>query len=197
MSRSLSSSKRELFLASALQLFVRNGVQHTSTADIAKDAGTAAGTLFLYFPTKQDLINALVLKITQDQSAFIHARLDPSLSAQEMFHVIWSGSIHWLLDHREAYQYVRQVRDSGIIPTELVQETAGYFDYYYTAIQKGVEESAIKPYPIDLIGGFLYQEMVAVLNVLEMQRDATDPDVIIEQGFEIFWNGICQLKELK
>ena len=55
MVRELSSEKRNNFMSSALKLFVANGVQHTSTAEIAKEAGTAAGTLFLYFPTKQDL----------------------------------------------------------------------------------------------------------------------------------------------
>ena len=75
MVRKLDPDKRKKFMDAALKLFVANGVQNTSTAEIAKAAGTAAGTLFLYFPTKQDLIHALVLKIGREQSETIHALL--------------------------------------------------------------------------------------------------------------------------
>jgi len=60
MVRKPSQIKKEQLLSSALKLFVENGVGNTSTSAIAKEAGVAAGTLFLYFPTKQDLIHELV-----------------------------------------------------------------------------------------------------------------------------------------
>ena len=85
MARKLSPQKREQFLQAALSLFVENGVTRTSTSAIAKKAGTAAGTLFLYFPTKQDLIHTLVLDIGLEQSESIKARLNPSLSVQRHF----------------------------------------------------------------------------------------------------------------
>ena len=68
MVRTLKSEKRAQFLTSALKLFVKNGVMNTSTAAIAKEAGTAAGTLFLYFPTKQQLLDELILEIGREQS---------------------------------------------------------------------------------------------------------------------------------
>jgi len=66
MVRKPSPERRAEFLRAALKLFVANGVQHTSTAAIAREAGSAAGTLFLYFPTKQDLIHELTLKIGRE-----------------------------------------------------------------------------------------------------------------------------------
>ena len=77
MVRELSNEKRERFLQAALKLFAANGLQNTSTAEIAKAAGTAAGTLFLYFPTKQDLINELVLWISQAEADTINGLLTP------------------------------------------------------------------------------------------------------------------------
>ncbi len=61
MVRELSKEKKESFFRAALKLFAVNGIRNTSTAKISKEAGTAAGTLFLYFPTKQDLINELAV----------------------------------------------------------------------------------------------------------------------------------------
>lgn len=190
MVRTLSSKKRDDLLSAALKLFVENGVQNTTTAKIAAKAGIAAGTLFLYFPTKQDLINALILKISKEQSEAINALLAPSLSARDAFLTIWNGSIRWFIENKDAYAYVQQVRDSGTIPEAVVQESNSLFGYYYEAILKGHQEGSIKPLPVELIGGIIYQDIVAVMNLIRMQPDLEKQEAYIQQGFEIFWNGI-------
>ena len=190
MPRNLSPEKRSRFLHSALKLFVANGVKNTSTAAIAADAGTAAGTLFLYFPTKQDLIHELVLDIARQQSDYIHSQLNPSLPAKEVFQTIWEESIQWFINNSDSYQYIRQVRDSGIISEKVVRESEQFFDYYFTAIQKGLNESAIKTYPVELIGTFLYQGIVSVMNLISAGINSEQHETYIQNGFEIFWNGI-------
>jgi len=190
MVRELSNEKRERFLQAALKLFAANGLQNTSTAEIAKEAGTAAGTLFLYFPTKRDLINELALWISQAEADTINALLTPSLSVRDAFFTIWDGSIRWLLENPDAYKYSQQTRDSGLIYPEVSRKSGELFSFFYTAIQKGLQEELIKPYPIDLIGGFLYQGIVAVINYIQSQPDRSNLTVSIQQGFEIFWDGI-------
>ena len=190
MVRKLSPEKRLKYLDAALKLFVTHGVQNTSTAAIAKEAGTAAGTLFLYFPTKQDLIDELVMEIVKAQSETINAALTPTLSAQASFLAIWEASINWFLANLEAYQYIQQIRDSGMISDEIIQQTNAYFDFYYTAIQKGLSESAIKAYPVDLIGEFLYRAIIAIMNLVKAISDINQREEYIHAGFEIFWNGI-------
>jgi len=190
MARSLSSEKRAKLLSSALKLFVKAGVMNTSTAEIAKEAGTATGTLFLYFSTKQALLDQLVLKIGKEQSEHINQLLEPTLSARETFFTIWHGTVTWFLENLEAYQYIQQVRDSGMISESAVQESNQFFGYYYNAIQKGFKEGSIKDYPLDLIGDFLYQDIVAVINHISRQSDPSEREETIRQGFAIYWEGI-------
>jgi AcrR family transcriptional regulator len=190
MIRKLAPDKRQSFLDAALMLFVRDGVQNTSTAAIAKEAGTATGTLFLYFPTKQDLIDELILQVGREQSEHTKAQLSPSLSAREMFFTIWNASVHWFLEHLDAYQYVQQVRDTGLVSVRAVQESNAFFGYYYEAIQKGLGEGAIQRYPVEVIGGFLYQDIVATMNIVRAQANPKQQAKIIQMGFDIFWNGI-------
>lgn len=190
MARKLSPEKRERLLQSGLKLFVANGVNNTSTSAIAKEAGTAAGTFFLYFPTKLDLVHELVLKIGREQSEHIRSLLSPELSVQETFAAIWDGSLRWFLENMEAYQYVRQVRDSGLIADEIVEQSEGYFEYYYNAIQRGLQEAQIKTYPVELIGNLLYNDIVAVMSLLATTPDQVSQAAYMREGFQIFWDGI-------
>ena len=52
-------TKREKILQTAMNLFIDKGIQSTSTALIAKEAGVATGTLFHHFKTKEELVHAL------------------------------------------------------------------------------------------------------------------------------------------
>ena len=52
---------RELLLKSALKEFSRKGISATTTEDIAKAAGVAHGTVFVHFPTRDDLLNQVII----------------------------------------------------------------------------------------------------------------------------------------
>lgn len=53
--------EKELFSA-AYDLFIKNSIEKTSIDDIAKKAGVAKGTFYLYFNDKYDILNQLILK---------------------------------------------------------------------------------------------------------------------------------------
>ncbi len=47
-------------LDAALTLFVAQGYAHTSVAQIAREAGISKGAIYLYFPSKQAILEALI-----------------------------------------------------------------------------------------------------------------------------------------
>ncbi len=190
MARKLDPEKREKILQSALKLFVANGVPHTSTAAIAQEAGIAAGTLFLYFPTKQTLIHELTLHISREQAAYVRERLSSTLGARARFFAIWESSLRWFLENPTAFHYIQQIRESGLLDEIVVAETARSLSYYYEAIQQGLAEGCLKAYPPELLGEILYQDIVAVTRLIHAQPDAAQREAYLQRGFEIFWHGI-------
>src|ERR1700682_5831886 len=69
MARLLSEEKRNALLSAAASAVALAGVA-ASTTRIAKDAGVAEGTLFIYFPTKDELLNQLYLDLNPISGAF-------------------------------------------------------------------------------------------------------------------------------
>lgn len=53
-------STREKLVFTALRLFGEKGFQSTSVADILREAGANSGSLYHFFPTKQDLLLAVL-----------------------------------------------------------------------------------------------------------------------------------------
>lgn len=71
--RSAEPDKASIILTSAAKLFRENGVKAVSVDEIVKNAGVAKGTFYLYFKTKDDLLEklaeTLVLKMAQAAEA--------------------------------------------------------------------------------------------------------------------------------
>ncbi len=53
------AARREEILAAARRVFAKRGFRGTTIADIAEEAGIALGTIYLYFPSKQEVFAAL------------------------------------------------------------------------------------------------------------------------------------------
>ena len=65
----VSDQSLKRVLAAALTLFGRHGFQRTSMADIAREAGIARATLYLRFPDKRALFNALASSLVDEALA--------------------------------------------------------------------------------------------------------------------------------
>jgi len=61
----LPESTRDRFLAAGMRLFAAKGYQSTSIADLLLEVGAHSGSFYHFFPTKQDLLLA-VLKAYRD-----------------------------------------------------------------------------------------------------------------------------------
>src|SRR5512147_2676030 len=54
-----TSDKRERILSAAERIFARHGFFAAKVSDVAKEAGVADGTIYLYFKSKDDLLISL------------------------------------------------------------------------------------------------------------------------------------------
>ena len=57
---SSASSTKQRILGIARELFARQGYTGTSIADIARELGTSTAALYYHFPSKADILRALI-----------------------------------------------------------------------------------------------------------------------------------------
>jgi TetR/AcrR family fatty acid metabolism transcriptional regulator len=69
------ADKREAILKAATQVFAQRGFFNAQVADVAKAAGVAAGTVYLYFRSKDDLLVSLFERTMKDAIATGRAAL--------------------------------------------------------------------------------------------------------------------------
>ena len=65
-----AAARREQILQTALKLFAAQGFDATSTRQIAREVGIAEGLIFHYFPTKANLLAAILEDRVEERRAF-------------------------------------------------------------------------------------------------------------------------------
>ena len=68
--------KRDLILKAATKVFAQNGYFQSQVADVARVAGVAAGTVYLYFKGKDDLLVSIFERSMNDALGEVRAAVD-------------------------------------------------------------------------------------------------------------------------
>lgn len=100
-----ATEKRSAILAAAQTCFWRNGIRRTSIEDVAREAGVAKGTVYLYFASKEELFGSLANELCGAALEGVHgalaargtlaSRLAAALDAKiGYFHRLLAGSPH-------------------------------------------------------------------------------------------------------
>jgi len=174
MARPLSEEKRNALLAAATAAVASSGVA-ASTIKIAKDAGVAEGTLFVYFPTKDDLLNQLYLELKSDLRGFLAADHPADASIQEQLQHLWNRFIDWGASSPDKRKALRQLNVSEKI-TEATQNAGQAILYdVWAVVENGFKTGILREQPI-----FFLRAVIQALADMVLEMVSRDPAKIGE-----------------
>jgi AcrR family transcriptional regulator len=90
----LRSARREAILTAARKVFAEKSFEDATIADIAREAGVAAGTVYLYYASKIDLfaaLNARLFEVINEAMRETRAPRDLTGSTRALIHAIFEA----------------------------------------------------------------------------------------------------------
>jgi AcrR family transcriptional regulator len=184
--------KKTAIIDAALKLFTERGFHGTSTAEISKEAGVATGTLFNYFPTKEDLINSLYFEVKGQLSQSMGKGIEAQSTFKEKFRKIWSNLIKWGVDNQEEFHFVGQFCSSPYITKYTREEVMKEYVFLHDLVNEGIKTGVIKDFSAELTISMFYQASRTVVNLILDSDSSQDKNKFIEDGFQIIWNGLAK-----
>src|ERR1700761_3992078 len=117
MARPKSDDKRNAILAAAISVFAERGLGAPTSA-ISKAAGVAEGTLFTYFSTKDELINALYRELKLELADAMLANFPRKKNLRSKLHHIWNGYVQWGVENPAQCKVLEQLKVSDVLTGE-------------------------------------------------------------------------------
>ena len=80
-----SNDKKQQILKATLEMIAENGLHNTPMSKIIKKSKVSAGTIYHYFPSKEELINTLYVEIKKEMGGTVYDGLDDIKEFKERF----------------------------------------------------------------------------------------------------------------
>lgn len=172
-----------------MKLLTERGVQATPMSAIAKVANTGMGTIYNYFATKEELINAIYLYIKRSQIHLVAKALDADSSLKARFFRFYTAFINFYFKFPESFAFMDQFHSSPII-TETTRE-AGQQDFLpvISLIQQGQNEGIIKKMELDALQHFLAGTLTTYVRWMQASGKEND-QVLLDQQMRLVWDAI-------
>ena len=130
--------KRERILDAAVRVFARKGFYATRVSEVAKAAGVADGTIYLYFKSKDDLLVSLFEHRIERLLTYLDTELPRGASATHKLQRVIELQLGLLEGERDLAEVVTVILRQS---TKLMKEYAApKFTAYFDAIARVVAE---------------------------------------------------------
>lgn len=130
--------KRDRILEAAVKVFARSGFHATRVSEVAKAAGVADGTIYLYFDSKEELLVSLFEDRVERLLAFMREELPKKPNAPAKLRAVIDMQLGLLQGERELAEVITVILRQS---TRLMKEFAApRFLAYLDAIAKIVAE---------------------------------------------------------
>ncbi|MCP3772691.1 TetR family transcriptional regulator [Paenibacillus sp. MZ04-78.2] len=138
--------KHNLILDAALKVIAENGYHNAQVSRIAKEAGVADGTIYLYFKNKEDILISLFQKKLGDLVGQFHSSIKETDSADEALCKICE--IHYtMLEQNVDLAFVTQIelRQSSLaLRKEIGLVVKTYIELIEKVLRQGIEEGIFR-----------------------------------------------------
>ena len=191
MARPKSADKRNAILDAATRLFAERGLTAAPTSDISKLAGVAEGTLFTYFKTKDDLINALYREIKLELADAMMSDFPRKKSVGTRLRHVWDRWVNWGVANPEQQKVLAQLTVSEVLTKESRDAGSAPFVEFQKMIRDAIEQRVFRnDVPVELISRSLAALVEATIDLTVSNRSKAKQ--YRDSGFQMFWAGITK-----
>jgi TetR/AcrR family transcriptional regulator, fatty acid metabolism regulator protein len=114
--RNRVEEKERAILGAARDVFVEHGFERARMAEIARRAGVAEGTIYIYYKTKNDLLRAVVLQFWEGITESAIAAIKPAAGTFEQLRALADQHLTIMIRDREFIELEVILRNLGTEP---------------------------------------------------------------------------------
>ena len=170
--------RRDAILDAALECFVDRGFHGTAMPDIAKKTGIAAGTIYHYFASMEELVNALFRKWKAEIARRVFTAFPQGAPTRQQFSVMWREMIAFALAHPAAFAFLELHNHTSYLDAESVAADRGLKIFAGAIVQQAQKDGVIKPLDAALLMELVFGAFIGIMRAHWEGRASLTPEQI-------------------
>jgi len=191
------NDKYQQILEAAIRIFARHGYYNSTISQIAREAGVADGTIYLYFKNKDDILDNFFSYKTRQVFTRFKDEVDKADNALEKLKkLVYHHLLEFEQDRDMAVVYQVETRMKRHLSDDKIKEMSKmYFDLVADIVEQGQREGAIRwDLPVHLVKQYIIGAVDEVITTWLYSARQYELISMAEPLVDLFINGIGQLE---
>ncbi|MBO2011910.1 TetR/AcrR family transcriptional regulator [Hymenobacter negativus] len=141
MAKEKISDKGAAIRRAALTMIVEEGLHGLSMQRLATKAGVSAGTIYLYFENRLDMLHQVYLEVRQHSDKAMLEGFSATMDFAVGLRLLWHNTFRYFVAHPIEFRFTEQFINSPLVAAVLDREDPAARqqrrDFYAHAIEKG------------------------------------------------------------
>jgi AcrR family transcriptional regulator len=170
-------------------LVEQTGLSGLTMAAIAREAGLATGTLYVYFKSKEELLVALYEQAKTETAASLMQGDDPSVPFRSRFQHMWMNWLEHRLTHYAKVVFMEQYYNSPWFSEESRNLSARLFKDWVDVFEVAKAQQILKDVPTPMLINSFGGSVRETANMLRAGVLARTNDHLA-MAFGLCWDGV-------
>ena len=176
----MASATRDALCDAALNLFAEQGIESTTTREIAERAGTAEGTLYRHFESKDELVQCLFdTSADRFHRTLLERRGSADLSPRDRLRGLVRGVFAFAETHPTDFTYLLTVHHTGIL--EEREDAPPPMQLFVETLTEGIEQGTFRAIAPVLATGWIVAMAQRAVVFLSSPLMTTSREAVIQQ----------------
>ncbi len=119
--RARDENKERTIKLEAISMIVKEGFDGLSMQKLARAAGISPSTIYIYFESREDLLNKLYLEVDEAFTAASLKNFDPAMPFREGLWLQWKNRYKHIVQNPLQFHFAEQFRNSPLIQLSTIK----------------------------------------------------------------------------
>lgn len=184
-----SIDKRNALIKATIELVNNYGFHAAPMSKIAKMAKVSPATIYLYFESKQDLVNQTYIEVKAQYTQYAFGTYKEEMTIKDGFEIIWKRIASFKYKECEKAFFLAQCDTTPIIDKPSRQKGIAHLQPLLDLWERGKREGTIKPISDYLLYAYSINPL-SFLIISQKQGDFIVDKENIEEAYQAAWNAI-------
>jgi len=181
--------KRAAALQATLELISEQGFQGTPMSQIAERANIGVGTIYRYFASKDELINALYVDVKSRMAHYLFKDYSEDKPADETFMTFTRNMVDYFTQNPKVLLFIEQYANSPLITTDSHEEGLRSFEPAKALFKKAKKDGLMKDLPLEMICSLVFGSTLSLVKLSLFGKNKLSADDL-DKGLQAVWDAV-------
>lgn len=182
--------KRDVLIETCIPLFLKNGVQGTTTKDIVEAAKVSNGTLFNNFETKEELLKETYFYIKDEMYGLALSNASGEKQMRNFLFIVWKSLVKYAMENRDRRMFYDSFKKLPYVRRCSMNREITIYSEYFGLIEDSIEKEIVNGPDMHYFFLMFDRTVEALIEYLTHYNEKYNEE-FVSQKFKCYWRSVA------